>query len=111
MKKRGFIVKWAVLCFLLSTANLFAQQKRDPKKEHINKDTLIAIIHHQDSMIHTFKDIQDEMLAEKVFESSKSRLIGWITFGGIAGLGLILFGFFQVKTYFVCADWRQPQNR
>src|ERR1700744_490075 len=100
MKKRGFIVKWAVLCFLLSTANLFAQQKSDPKKEHTNKDTLITIIHRQDSMIHTYKDIQDEMLAEKVFESSKSRLIGWITFGGIAGLGLILFGFFQVKTYF-----------
>lgn len=100
MKKKGFIVKWAVLCFLLFPVNLFAQQKDDLKKGHTNKDTLIAIIHRQDSMIHTFKDIQDEMLAEKVFESSKSRLIGWITFGGIAGLGLILFGFFQVKTYF-----------
>jgi len=100
MKKRRFIGKWAVLCFLLIPAILFAQQKSDSRKEHTNKDTLISIIHRQDSMIHTFKDIQDEMLAQKVFESSKSRLIGWITFGGIAGLSLILFGFFQVKTYF-----------
>ncbi len=100
MKKRKLIVKWTVLYFLLFPAGLFAQQKSDSHKERAHKDTLISIIHRQDSIIHTFKDIQDEMLAEKVFESSKSRLIGWITFGGIAGLGVILFGFFQVKTYF-----------
>ncbi|MDB5137463.1 MAG: hypothetical protein JWP37_4066 [Mucilaginibacter sp.] len=100
MKKRRFIEKWVVLYFLLVTSSLFAQQRAGSGKYRADKDTLSAIVHQQDSMIRNFKELQNEMLAEKVFESSKSRLIEWITFGGIAGLGLILFGFFQVKTYF-----------
>jgi len=100
MKKRRFIGKLLILCFLLFSGNSFAGKVIDSGKQPANKDSLRTVIRQQDSMIRSFKALQTEMLAEKVFESSKSRLIGWISFGGITGLAVIMFGFFQVKTYF-----------
>jgi len=100
MEKSRAIGKILILSLLIFISPAFAGKAADSGKQAIDKDSLRAVIRQQDSMIRSFKALQSEMLAEKVFEASKSRLIGWISFGGITGLAVIMFGFFQVKTYF-----------
>ncbi len=95
------IVNLFLFC-ILSTLALSQSPvvKTNQRKDSLvinESDSLSKILNQQKVLINEFNEIKEDILAEKVFEKSKSRIINWVTFGGLFLLLVGVFGFWKIN--------------
>ena len=79
---------------MASTNVTSAGENREPSRDELLKEN-----EELNSKLKAYKSLEEELMAQKVFENAKKKLTVWLTVGGLGTVIVGLIGFKQIEDY------------